>query len=215
MQQCWANHPIYREVEYNDLRERTLYSREVNDLREYNNTFAKEDGIIIRNHQDGDFKLEERVKMMKRLSPKGKMDRKMWQRVARGMDDVDKVIKHGRELLHMPNEEASRIIVIENEVVKWHASLQNSGYLAYHKGNVRNIHGRSLNPELCDFVGVLKSKREKYFKMARETDLESIRYENLVVMLEDNPDDEISPYNSEDEDIESDHNDVVNNNDDE
>ena len=99
------NHPIYREVEYNDLRERALYTEEVTALRKLNNTYANEKGVLIHNHQDGDFKLEECVKMMKRLSPKGQKDKKMWLRVTRGMDEVDRVVHHGREFLDMDNEE--------------------------------------------------------------------------------------------------------------
>ena len=70
------NHPIYHEVEYNDLRERALYTNEVTQLRDHNNTFANENGTLLQNHQDGDFKLEERVKVISVLHPKGKKMKK-------------------------------------------------------------------------------------------------------------------------------------------
>lgn len=69
------NHPIYREIEYNDLRERATYHPAVAELRDLNSTFST--GNLDSNHQCGDFKLEERVKTIKKLSPKGKMDEKM------------------------------------------------------------------------------------------------------------------------------------------
>ena len=170
------NHPIYREVEYNDLRERALYVPEVTSLRMRNNTYANEDGELISNHQDGDFKLEERVKMMKRLSPKGKMDRKMWQWVARGMDNVDKAIKHSKGLLHMENEEATQITPIENEIDKWCAILRESGYLFTHnEEQVYGMNGKPLNPALRNLISVVERKRNLYFEMAKNTNLENIR----------------------------------------
>ena len=150
------NHPIYREVEYNDLREKALYTDEVRKLRERNNTFTSENGMLTQNHQDGDFKLEERVKMMKRLSPKGKKDEKMWLKVARGMDEVDKVIHHGKSLLHMDNEEEIRLTPLENEIVKWRAQLRHSQYLENRSCFVRNICGEKINEELRDLTERVK-----------------------------------------------------------
>jgi hypothetical protein len=200
------NHPIYRECEYNDLRERVSYHPSVADLRDFNSTFST--GTLESNHQCGDFKLEERVKTMKKLSPKGKMDEKMWQRVARGMDDVDQVIQHGQSLLHMDNQDGIRITSIENEVVKWRAVLRNSEYLRQTRSDrVYTMQGKPLGPEFNDFMAAVESKRENYFAQALEKNLENIRYENLKVSIDENlndDDDEISPYNSECSDEEDD-----------
>lgn len=36
------------------------------------------------------------------------------------MDDVNSVIKHGQELLHLENDEEGRVIPLENEIVGGH-----------------------------------------------------------------------------------------------
>ena len=191
------NHPIYRENEYNDLREQVLYNDQVLALRDRNTTFSN--GANDFNHQCGDFKLEERVKTMKKLSPKGKMDKQMWQRVARGMDEVNGVIQHGQSLLHMKDDHAARITPIENEVVKWRALLRNSKYLSSNRRRVYTMDGKPLDEEFSHFMATVAKKRELYFDLALTENLESIRYDNLKVEIDGlyDSDDEISPYTSD------------------
>ena len=146
------NHPIYREIEYNDLRERAISTKEVNELRERNTSYANDDGEIAFNHQDSDFKLEEKVRTMKRLSPKGQMDKKMWQRVARGMDNVNKAIEHCKNLLQIDNSEATRLTPVDNEIVKYRAKLRSLRYFNNPDDYFRNMDGdESLNPILRNF----------------------------------------------------------------
>ena len=174
------NHPIYREIEYNDLRERAISTKEVNELRERNTSYANDDGEIAFNHQDSDFKLEEKVRTMKRLSPKGQMDKKMWQRVARGMDNVNKAIEHCRNLLKIDNAEATRLTPVDNEIVKYRAKLRSLRYFNNPDDYFQNMDGdESLNPILRNFTTAVAEKREHYFLLAQSTNLENIRYENL------------------------------------
>ena len=183
-------HPIYREVEYNELRQMALYPTDVASLRKVNSTFTKSDSDLC-NHQGGDFKLEEKVKMVKELSPKGKIDKGMWQRVARGIDETDKVIQHGKDLLKMQQHDSNRVTPIETEIVKWRAYLRNSSYLKCSTKFISNINGRCLNPDLYDFTNALREKRETYWELARDTELQNIRYENLKLLGDD---EEITPY---------------------
>ena len=54
---------------------------------------------------------------MKRMSTKGKMNKEMWQRVARGMDNVDLAVEHGKNLLNLSDDFSSCIANLENEIV--------------------------------------------------------------------------------------------------
>ena len=90
---------------------------------------------------------------MKRLSPKGKMHEEMWRHVARGMDGVGKVIEHCKELLHMQNDEATRITHIDSEIVKFRAVLRCSGMLqGIDKNRVCGMDRNELIPILNNFV---------------------------------------------------------------
>ena len=51
------NHPIYREVEYSDLRNKILYPEVVKELQ--NVSFNEIHSTQNTNHQSGNFKLEE------------------------------------------------------------------------------------------------------------------------------------------------------------
>ena len=53
------NHPIYREVEYSDLRNKVLYPEVVKELRKQNISFNEIHSTQNTNHQSGNFKLEE------------------------------------------------------------------------------------------------------------------------------------------------------------
>ena len=89
---------------------------------------------------------------MKRLSPKGQMDRKMWQRVARGMDNVIKAIEHCKNLLQIGNAEATRLAPVDNEIVKYRAKLRSLRYFNNPDDYFRNMDGdESLNPILRNF----------------------------------------------------------------
>ena len=65
------NHQIYREVEYSGLHNNALHPGVVKELRKRNISFSDLHSTRNINHQSEDFKLEERGKSMKRMSPKG------------------------------------------------------------------------------------------------------------------------------------------------
>ena len=55
------NHPIYREVEYNELRQKVMFPQEVSTLRKDNISFSTKSNIHGHNHEGGDFKLENQI----------------------------------------------------------------------------------------------------------------------------------------------------------
>ena len=123
------NHLIYREVEYSDLCNKVLYPEVVKELRKQNISFSEIHSMQNTNHQFGDFKLEEQVKSMKRMAPKGSIAAETWQSIARSHDKVNNVVDHAMDLLNFNDEERSRFVNIGNEVVKWRALLRHSKYL--------------------------------------------------------------------------------------
>ena len=90
-------------------------------------------------HQGDDFMLEQRIKRLKTLAPKGKGSEKTWQRLSRNVDVADFIVKNGMPLLKMGDHESVRLTKIELEIITWRAHLRNSRYL-HTKGNlVHNI----------------------------------------------------------------------------
>ena len=67
------NHPIYREVEYNELRQKAIYPEKIALLRNDNVSFSSAKKPSS-NHEGGDFKLENRIKQIKSITPKEKKD---------------------------------------------------------------------------------------------------------------------------------------------
>ena len=186
------NHPIYREVEYSELKERAISPEAVIRLKENNLTYVTKENAFELSHEDGDFRLEEIVRVMKRLSPKGKMSREMWLRVARGMDDVNAVVSHGKALLNLEQDgNRPRTTPLEKEIVLWRAHLRNSGYLKSSSSYISTMSGSALDPALVNFTEILAEKRNKYWELAQSTSLENIRYENITLTGDD---EEILPY---------------------
>ena len=69
--------------------------------------------------------LEQRVRQMKMISPKGIMNKEMWQRVARNIDNVDNIVQNGMNLLSMKENDpySVRSIPSEKEIIRWRAVL--------------------------------------------------------------------------------------------
>ena len=183
------NHPIYREVEYSDLRNKAIYPPKVKELCDNNISFTSSN--VQNSHQDGDFKLEEKIRSMKRMSPKGVVSSEMWTRVARSINKVDTMVERGTQLLNYRNENQSRFTDISKEIVEWRAHLRNSNYLRHNQ--MVNIDGEPLNPQLINLMDTIKEKRQEYFKKALNVPLENIRYENLKVTSSDIAE-EITPF---------------------
>ena len=187
------NHPIYREVDYSDCCNKVLYPDVVKELRKQNISFSEIHSTQNTNHQFGDFKLEEQVKSMKRMAPKGSIAAETWQSIARSHDKVNNVVDHAMDLLNFNGEERSRFVNIGNEVVKWRALLRHSKYLRSNTESFVGIYGDNLNSDLLGITQKLENKRREYLRIAIHTPLENIRYDNIKV-ISSNIMDEIQPF---------------------
>ena len=47
------NHPIYREVEYNELRQKAIFSKEISDVQKKNISFSSGNSEVKINHEGG------------------------------------------------------------------------------------------------------------------------------------------------------------------
>ena len=175
-------HPIYREIQYQDLRNKALYPEEVKRQRSKNFSFSSTD-IDARN-QGGDFLLEQKVKRQKMLAPKGVVKKETWKCVSRSVDDVDVVCKNTFQFLQILDNTRSRSILLSPEIKEWTVILRDSEYLFQENGNsiVHNINGEELNEELSDLSINLTEKHKKFWTAhANGIKLENIHYKNIEV----------------------------------
>ena len=173
------NHPIYREVEYTELKNSVLYPQEVATLRNRNITFRGKKSTSRTAHQGGDFKLEERIKSMKRIAPKGKVTKETWVEISRSVDNVGDVVDHGRNLLNYSDSGAALFTDVTSELVEYRAILRHSNYLRSDSERAVNTDGQILNPCMNDLRQALEEKRKEYFELAKTVNLENIKYDNL------------------------------------
>ena len=151
------------------------------------------------NHQFGDFKLEEQVKSMKRMAPKSSITTEaQQQRIARSRNKLNNIVDYATDLLNFNDEERSRFVNVENEVVKWGALLRHSKYLRCNTESFVTIYGDNLNSDLLGITQRLENICREYFRLAIHTSLENIRYNNFKV-ISSNFTDEIQPYISDQE----------------
>ena len=115
------NHPIYREVEYNELRQKVLMPSLMNELRRENCSFSSVGGKVKNNHEGGDFKLENEIKRIKSITPKGKKTEETWTKTIRCAKKVTTVIKHGKKMLGLSRRTAFRKTSIEHAIIKYRA----------------------------------------------------------------------------------------------
>ena len=189
------NHPIYREVEYHELRQKALFPDEISVIRKNNISFSTKNNIHGHNHEGGDFKLENQIQNIKALTPKGKKSEDMWRRVIRSSKDVTSVVQHGRKLLGLYDRTDDRITNIIPEIIKWRAYIRFSKYLESDSPDVKSINGEQLSADLLEFGDRCDDKRAEFWAQVRKgIALESIRYENIHIINEDNNDDSLRCY---------------------
>ena len=146
--------------------------------------------------------LEQQIKRLKMMAPKGKISAKTWQRLSRNLDATNSIVPNGLSLLNLTENDGYRFTNIECEIIMWRAHLRFSEYLHTQGDKVFSIHGELLNDCLVNFGSNIKQKRLEYYEMALSTPLENIRYNNLNIQSFDIMD-EIEPaiinYESESE----------------
>ena len=112
------------------------------------------------NHQSGDFKLEENVKSLKRIAPKGNDCSETWQKIARSHDKVKSIVDHAMNLLNFTDYERGRNVNIDKEIIKWWALLRHSKYLKSTGNSLVGIYGDCLSDSLLNVTETLKEKQK-------------------------------------------------------
>ena len=154
-------HPIYQEIEYKDLSNRSSYPDEVLELLNNNMSFTT---TLRLNHEGGDFCLESKIKKHKMIAPKGPVSNETWMRISRGLDKIDSIYKSAAAKLDLFHEDRYRQPDIYDEIVSWRAVLRSSGMLSNfeEEGFVKNIYGEPISLYLDGFTENLEEKMETY-----------------------------------------------------
>ena len=178
-------HPIYREVEYRELRNKVLYPPEIQVLLESNLSYSSSDKE--QTCQGADFILEEKVKSQKSIAAKGIVSVKVWQRISRSVDKVQSLDKKIKSFLNLNWEIMSQNMLLENETIEWRdLKLHLSNYITDNEPNrSTNIYGEPLHEDM----GNLSKKWMQYFSAAVNVNLKNITYNNLQVMESHNIED--------------------------
>ena len=142
----------------------------------------------------------EPIKRIKSLAPKGRISEDIWKKLIRCSTDVSACIDHGRKLLGLNSNDVSRKTSIKHEIAKYRACLRHNGLLSTSSQDVINTNGEKLNESLVTFTTCLKEKPKLYWKNVVDGKaLQSIRYENLTI-INDEEDDELLCYGYSDDD---------------
>ena len=184
-------HPIYREVEYRDLKNRVLYDKEVKELRDKNMSFSTT--TLMGKSQGGDFVLEGKVKRQKLLAPKGSIKAETWRTLSRALDTFDEVYSNVSSKLKLRDPDMQQSVNLQNEIITWRAVLRSSKYLSSpnYSSVPKNIYGEFLSDDLNDFVDNVVNKRKKVWDTIEKgkTTITDVKYDFLNVvrgkMMED------------------------------
>ena len=123
-------------------------------------------GVSKNNHEGGDFKLENQIKRIKSLAPKGRISEDIWKKLI---------------CCDRPWKEASRFplglnlksVSRKTSIVKYKACLRFNQYLTQISQDVRNTKGEKLNQSLIKFTKCqAKDKRKLYWET---TEVHSLR----------------------------------------
>ena len=161
-------HSYYQEVEYRELFNRVTYPQEVLKFVNDNMTFTSSE--LEKNHQGGDFCLENKIKRLKMIAPKGRISNSTWQTLCRGIDKIERVYENAAEILQIDDGEKHQEIDLYDEIVSWRAVLRSSHMLEcrLEEGIVKNIYGEVISMEVDDLAIQLENKMDRYWQKARE-----------------------------------------------
>ena len=153
-------HPIYREVEYRDLRNRVMYPPEIRKLRDDHSSFSTTS--VPFKSQGGDFVLEGRVKRQKLIAPKGPIQGKTWQMLSRALDSFDTIYDSVSSTLNLKDPEFQRNINLSDEIYTWRAVLRKSCFLSKENfGNFpENAFGEQLSIDCVDITEKARACRK-------------------------------------------------------
>ena len=95
------NHPIYKEIEYRDLKKQVLYPPEIKRFLDENMSFSLN---LDLNHQGGDFCLEGKIKRHKIVAPNGAISKDIWRIISRGIDYIENICHQTNTNLHIQDD---------------------------------------------------------------------------------------------------------------
>ena len=151
--------PIYREVEYRELRNKILHPDSVKNLLDKNITLSTNE--TDSKCQGGDFMLQEKIKRQKELVPKGVVSSKTWQRVFHSIDKVEDIVDNAKTKLGISSLALARNILLEKEIVEWCALLRISSFISNTRcASARNIYGEKFSVDIIDFANNVSNKRK-------------------------------------------------------
>ena len=162
------NHPIYQEIEYRDLRKKTVMHAEV--LEECNKNLTYSISEKEGKHLGGDFILEGKVRRQKMLASKGSDTEVMWRNVSRSLDGMINITKSVNNKLHIHELDGERVTSISFEVLRWRALLRHTNYLVKFAGRnlAYNMYGEPLHRGVINISENAGEKRIQYFNLWRE-----------------------------------------------
>ena len=177
------NHPIYREIEYRDLRNRVMYPKEVRRIRDSNMSFSTT--TLPGKSQGGDFILEGKVKRQKLIAPKGPVKGETWKVLSRSLDGFDEIYSSVSEKLKLRDPDATRNVDLGGEIITWRAVLRSSEYLL--KGNFsgtsKNIYGESLSEDMANLSQNASNKRKTFWQIIESGEnIANVKYNLLRVL---------------------------------
>lgn len=176
------HHPIYREVEYRDLKNRIQYKEPVQNLREKNMSFSETE--LSKKSQGGDFVLEGKVQRQKLIAPKGIVNCKTWQTLARCLDEFEDIYASASSKLNIGSKDAPKVINLADEIIKWRAILRMSDYLVKPSYSLpRSIYDEVLSNDMINFSAKVKKKRKECWELLeRGESIVTVKYPYMVVV---------------------------------
>ena len=144
--------------------------------------------------------MENRIKHIKSITPKGKKHFGMWRRTIRATPTVSKVLQHGNKMLKIDDDNGTiRTPRSEREIIKWRGLLRNTKYLSVTTPYVQSFLRERLGDSLLEVGKECDKKRREYWIMVRDGNpMESIRYDDITVWLNES-EDMIKCFNNSDE----------------
>ena len=118
------NQPIYQDIEYYDLQNMAMYSKEIKALPDDNMSFSSSQ--LDPNHLGGDFVLEGKTKRLKMIAPKGVVSNEMWKCISRGFNKIEGICIQADFVLNIQENDIYKEINIYDEITTMASS---SGYV--------------------------------------------------------------------------------------
>ena len=135
-----------------------LYPDIVKQGQKINVTFSDLKSIQNGDHQSADFKLEQNVKSLKRITPKVNVSSETWQKLQRE-NKVESIVDHAMNLLSFVDYEICRNVNIDKEIIKWWALLHYFRYLKSTSNSLVGVYGDCLKDNLLNITETLNKMK--------------------------------------------------------